>query len=252
VRIPICLAIALAAAAQSFEVASVKPSGSEPHALGIGLFTYPGGRIVASLCTLDYLIAEAFRVQPFQIAGGPRWIHEDRFDIDAKPPASSPASKLTPRLSKLPPNAEQCQMLQALLMDRFHLLYHREKRDGAVYFLVSAHKLLRLQPSKDASEFPWVGGVSGGGVNGDGVRGTNASMALLAERLSPYLGRPVVDATGIPGSFDFRSEYHSDGAAPDLISSILTSIQGLGLKLEAGRSQVETLVIERAEKPAAN
>ena len=79
-------------------------------------------------------------------------------------------------------------------------------------------------------------------------------MRLLAIRLSPYLGRPVLDQTGLEGSFDFKSEYPlpSDDQRPDVVASIITSIQGIGLKLQAAKGPVETIVIDQAEKPSAN
>ena len=258
-RVYSLLAIALStlsAFAQStgpaFEVISVKPSGAGPHPNGIGLFTYPGGRILASLCPLQYLIEEAFRLQPFQISGGPRWIQEDRFDVEAKPPASSKSSQSNPRSPKLPPNEEQRQMLQALLIDRFQLHVHREIREGPVYFLVKTNKELKLQATTDKDQYPWVGSVAGGGISGDGIAGTNATMALMAERLGPYLGRPVIDQTALDGPFDFKFASHSDDPHPEIISAILSSVQALGLKLETGKGPIETLVIERVEKPAAN
>ena len=79
-------------------------------------------------------------------------------------------------------------------------------------------------------------------------------MRLLAIRLSPYLGRPVLDQTGLEGSFDFKFEYPlpSDDQRPDVVASIITSIQGIGLKLQAAKGPVETIVIDQAEKPSAN
>src|SRR5579872_292084 len=78
-------AVALAQSPQTlprFDVASVKPSGQGPHPLGRGLYVYAGGRIVASMCSLDYLVQQAFELQPFQISG-PRWIGEEYYDIEA-------------------------------------------------------------------------------------------------------------------------------------------------------------------------
>ena len=117
-----------------FEVASIKPSVVQSGQYGIGFFSFPGGRVRANMVKLDYLIQIAFNLQPFQISGGPRWIHEDRFDLEAKPPATSKSAHANPRIFKLPPNDEQRQMLQALLKDRFQLKYHRESKDGPVYF----------------------------------------------------------------------------------------------------------------------
>src|ERR1700722_12288368 len=239
------------AASPSFEVASVKPS--TPNDRVIGLFTYPGGRITATNYTLEMLLEEAYSVQRFQISGGPRWIGDDRFNVVAKPPASSKSSKSMPPYEKAPPNDEQLLMLQTLLADRFHLQFHREIKEGPVYLLTVSNKELKLRPAKSAEDFPWVGRPGGGGtVSGSGIAGTNATMQLLATRLTGYLRRPVLDQTGLKGAFDFEFDYAADDNQPDVIASIFASVQGLGLKLEAAKGPVETLVIDHAEKPSEN
>jgi len=204
------------------------------------------------MCKLDYLIQIAFNVQPFQLSGGPRWIHEDRFDIEAKPPRTSKSGNANPSSPKLPPNPEQREMLQSLLADRFQLMSHRETKEGAVYLLVKRDKDLKLQDAKDKNAYPWVGGLRGGGISGDGLWGMNASTEELASRLSPYLDHTVLDRTGLQGSFDFKVAYASDDPHPDVVTSILSSIEELGLKLEPGRGLVTTVVIDRAEKPTVN
>jgi uncharacterized protein (TIGR03435 family) len=234
----------------SFEVASLKPSS--PKTRTFGLYTWPGGRITGENCTLEYLIEQAYDILPFQISG-PNWVHEDRFDLEARPPASSKSSRSNPSNDKLPPNDEQRQMLQVLLADRFALKYHKETREATVYLLTRNKKDLKLQPSKDADAYPWAGSARGGAPFAQGIAGTNITMALFAKRLSAALGHPVLDQTGIEGSFDFKSDYIADNPQdPDIVASILTSIQGLGLKLESGKGPVETIVIDHAEKPSAN
>lgn len=238
---------------QSFEVASVKPSGDGNGPMGVGLFTFPGGRISASMVPLDYLIQEAFDIQGFQVSGGPNWIHEERFDVDAKPPAASASSRSNPRSPKLPPNDEQRKMLQALLAERFRLRFHRETKEGPVYHLIRTNKELKLAPAKDRDAYPWVGSPAGGAISGDGIAGTNATMALLAARLSrQVVRRPVIDQTGLDGVFDFERKYEADGAGVDVLSSVVTSLGALGLKLEAGKGPIETIVIESVERPTGN
>jgi uncharacterized protein (TIGR03435 family) len=56
----------------------------------------------------------------------------------------------------------------------------------------------------------------------------------------------------LTGSYDFRVEYSADEQNPDVVSMILTTVQQLGLKLEPSRGPVETIVVERLEKPSAN
>jgi uncharacterized protein (TIGR03435 family) len=236
----------------TFEIATVKPADlMVQDRLGIGLSTYPGGRIVANKCPLDYLIEQAFDLQRFQISGAPGWVHVERFNIEAKPPASSQSSHSNPDNPKLPPNEEQRQMLQALLVDRFHLKYAMESKEGPVYFLVKTNRELKLSEAKDKNEYPWAGSVAGGKISGDGLRGTNITMAQLSERLSQYMGRPVVNQTGLTAAYDFKFEYHGDETTNDLISTILTSVQALGLKLETGIGPVKTMVIQSVEKLAA-
>jgi uncharacterized protein (TIGR03435 family) len=234
----------------AFEVASIKPTSPQQRILAI--YTYPGGRITVTMYTLRQLLEEAFNVQSFQISGDPRWINEDRYDIDARPPASSKSSKANPNNPKLPPNDEQRRMLQTLLIDRFQLKYHRETKDGPVYLLLRGKKELKLKPAKNKDDYPWAGSAAGGAPFAYGIAGTNISMAQLATRLTRPLGHPVLDQTGIDGSFDFKVEYASDDPDADVISSILSSIQALGLKLESSKGPVETIVIDHAEKPSAN
>jgi len=234
----------------AFEVASVKPGSPQNHFISFG--NYPGGRISVTLFTLKMLIQEALDVQYFQVTGGPHWIEVDRFDIEAKPPASSPASHANPPYTKTPPNAEQRRMLATLLAERFHLQYHRETREGPVYLLTKGGKPLQLQPPKDPKAWPWAGSIAGGMPGGDGLAGINIGMPELAGRLSDALGRPVLDRTGLEGSYDFRLPLPSQDTYPDLVSSIMASVQGLGLKLEASKGPVETIVIDRAEKPTGN
>jgi uncharacterized protein (TIGR03435 family) len=234
-----------------FEVATVKPSKTEPGR-ALGLFTYPGGKIIASACTLKYLMMEAFDVRAFQVEGGPAWINDERYDIIALPPASSKSGKSMPPYPKAPPNPEQREMLQMLLVDRFQLKFHRVNKEGPVYVLVRGNVALKLQDPKNKDEFPWAGGLGGGGINGDGLAGQNISMPQLAARLSGYLHRPVVDQTGLKGSYDFKYEYSTDESTFDVVSCIFASVQGIGLKLKAAKGPVETIIIDHVERPSEN
>jgi uncharacterized protein (TIGR03435 family) len=171
----------------SFEVASVKPAS--PKNSIIGLQTYPGGRITATQYTLFFLILDAFDVEGFQVAGAPRWATEDRYDIEAMPPASSQSSKANPPYPKALPNDEQRQMLQSLLADRFQLRFHREKRGGPVYLLVRGKNELQLQEPKNKGAYPWAGSNAGG-----------QSMATVwPAQISRCQNWPLVSATACDG-----------------------------------------------------
>ncbi len=236
-----------------FEVASVKSSGSSGGM--IGWHVYPGGRVVIGHSTLELLVQFAFDVEPFQISGGPAWMRDnhERYEIEARPPSTSVSSKSNPSTPKAPLSDEQREMLQSLLMDRFQLRFHRETRQGPVYLLTLGKKELKLTEVKHESEFEWVGSVKGGGIDGDGLAGKNISMPVMAQRLSRYLQKPVVDQTGLKGYFDFEYKYDNDEEAhPDVVACIATSLQALGLKLKPSQGPVETIVIDHAEKASAN
>lgn len=236
-----------------FEVASVRPTSPNERILN-GFFIYPGGMIVATGCTLDYLLQLAFSIKDFQISGAPHWIEEERYDIQAKPPATSASSKSDPSNPKLPPTTEQRQMLQSLLIDRFQLKFHQGTKEGKIYILTADDKNLKLRPPKDTNAYPWAGGIEGGLSGGEGVKGTNISMSQLADRLGQWLQRPVSDKTGLPGSYDFEfrnGEADADSSI-DIASSVLTSLKGIGLNLHASKGPVDTLVIDHIERPTGN
>lgn len=234
----------------AFEVVSVKPSDpSVPHRIGI--FTYPGGRVRADYCPLEYLIEQAFDLQPFQVSGAPRWTLEEQFDIEGKPPESSPSSKSNPSTIKAPPNREQRQMLQAALVDRFRLQYHWETREGPAYLLMKTGKELNMTPAKETGDFHWAGAVASGPQFNDGIRGENETMADLAERISPILGHGVIDQTGIEGVYDFKVPYPAEDRS-DIGAVIIACLPQLGLKLQPSRGPVKTLVVDRVERPSAN
>jgi len=235
-----------------FEVASVKPNtkGGFP-----GVQTFPGGRVRCEYCRLEWLVMFAFNVQSYQVAGGPGWIHEDAYSIDAEPPASSESARLNPPSPYSPPSEEQRLMLQALLIDRFQLKFHRENKIGQVYVLTQGGGALKLQPPKDANARRWVGSIAGGFINGDGILGQNVSMPSLAVRLSRYFECPILDETGLKGSFDFKYQivdYDPNLDKQDLVGSILTSLKGIGLNLKSAKGPVETVVIDHVERPSAN
>ena len=88
------------------------------------------------------------------------------------------------------------------------------------------------------------------------------ALAVAVERL---LDRPVVDMTGIAGSYDFSLEYSwdevrslvraSSGGATELPAnpdapgnSIFTSVAAFGLRLEARKAPIEVVVVDRIER----
>jgi uncharacterized protein (TIGR03435 family) len=86
------------------------------------------------------------------------------------------------------------------------------------------------------------------------MRGANWTMAQLAKYLTPGAGFPVVDETGIAGSYDVAFSY---AAKPDAKSTLppldVALKEATGLVLKAQKVPVEMVVIESVEKvPTAN
>lgn len=232
-----------------FEVASIRPN---PHGGIAGIRTYPGGRIRCQFCMLEWLVMFAFDLKAYQILGGPDWIHREGYSIDAEPPASSESSKLNPPSPNSPLSEEQRLMLQALLIDRFGLRYHFETREGHVYWLVRTSKQLKLTKAKDPTKPPYMNvKVYHNGVDNGEMVGSNASMALMAQRLSDILESTVEDKTGVEGSFDFDLPA-PEAANADLTNATLEGLETLGLRLKSVKGKVHVLVVEDATRPSNN
>ncbi|GGH07363.1 TIGR03435 family protein [Silvibacterium dinghuense] len=231
-----------------FAVATIKPASVRY----IGLLTYPGGRIEGGQCWLTYLISEAFHIPIVRVTGGPDWVKQSRFDITAVPPDDSSARQYTPPGITHPLIDEQRLMLQALLRDRFGLKYHLEKTEQPVYFLERNGKPLKLDTPKHPEWPPRtiVMVYSDGKGNGE-IVGQNTTMPYTAQQLSETLQRPVIDQTGITGSYDFHVDA-PDEANADQTNAVLEGLPQLGLRLRAGKAPVDTIVIDAVTQPTPN
>jgi uncharacterized protein (TIGR03435 family) len=234
-------AAALFAASPAFEAASVKPV---PVDARVPLdFRITGGRLISTNWTLDLLMREAYGLRSSQISGGPNWVNSDRFSIEAV-------------ASGDPGREQMLLMLQGLLEDRFKLKVHRETKEGNVYVLSVAKGGPKLKPPKEGDpSFVHMQRMTPNELPGVLYAhvGQNASMAQLCEALWDQLHAPVLDRTGVTGNWDFRVEYAVEGAAAEAGPSIFTAVQSqLGLRLEAAKGPLETLVIDHAEKPSEN
>lgn len=232
----------------SFEVATIKPAKSGTGLMGF--MSYPDGRVVVGNADLKTLVSYALGVREFQVAGGPGWVGSDRYNITALLPAE--LREEAPTIAKAIPSEDQRRMLRTLLEDRFALKFHREYRNGPVYILSRGKKTLMLQEPKYKNSDPRVGVfMMPGGIADGTALGNNVSTKFMAAQLSPSLGRPVLDRTGLTGSYDFRLG-PDDPSNHDIVTAIIDDMDRLGLKLKAGKGPVETIVIDHANKPTEN
>jgi uncharacterized protein (TIGR03435 family) len=220
---------------------------------------------------MKYLLMAAYDVKVFQIAG-PAWLDTERFEIDAT---------MAPDTKK-----EQSRvMLQNLLAERFKLVVHRESRDLPTYSLVVDKNGPKLKESvpphalKSDDGSPPVKSPMGPKIGADGfpvlasrppglpiavmmmngrarMDAQSNTMQQLAELLTTFLSRPVVDATGLQAKYDFTLTYWPEGIAgsgegtdaepvPDIFGALQAQ---LGLKLEPKKGPVEMIVVDRGEK----
>src|SRR5665213_2209798 len=193
-----------------FEVASVRPSEAPGRgdAIALGLRLDGTQARIGSLPLRDY-IAMAYRVKAYQVVG-PDWLGTVRFDVNAKLPAGSTADQI-PR------------MLQSLLADRFGLKFHREPKEMPVFALVIGKPPLKLKDTIVDPDAPAPtgavaisasGSAAGVAVNlgngssytfaGGTFDGKKIEGRILADMLERYADRPVLDMTGLKGTYDFN------------------------------------------------
>lgn len=275
-----------------FEVASVKPAAPQTGGrIFVGRQGGPGtpdpGRVTFTNTALKQLITLAYNLKPYQVTG-PDWLDSERFDVIAKIPAGSSKEQVN-------------QMLQSLLEERFKLTFHSVTKEFPLYELVvgkNGHKLkASVEDPAGAGAGPDAGPGRGGPppVGKDGfptlppgrrgmlmmskggplrIAANVQSMTDLANMLSNQIGTPVVDKTGLTGTYDFALEFVPErvgaggiggglvapgevpGASADAFDgpTIFGAVQDqLGLKLEQKKGPLEVMVIDRAERvPSEN
>ncbi len=276
---------AAGASVPSFEVASIKRSGSGENTE----FHILPDRLTVRNYLLAYLVGFAYgrdlgefgflELRHNQVVGGPRWINPGEFDyegydIDAKVDDSLAAQfgqdcGMAFFRGRCAYRQQMISMLQSLLADRFKLKVRRETEEGPVYALVVAKGGPKFQaslpPDADSREGskvpapkrpPCPAGVL--------CYQDYLSMGRLAAWLSDSRGvdRPVIDQTGLEGGYYIKIQWAPEqrqaeiGSAaslgppgPDIFAALQ---QQLGLKLKPTKGPVETLVIEHIERPSEN
>ncbi|AFL86894.1 Protein of unknown function (DUF3738) [Terriglobus roseus DSM 18391] len=237
------------ASAPAFEVATIKPVDPAPKS-GRWMRVEGTHRFVARNYTLRLLIAAAYDMNPRTISGGPGWIDSDKYAIDAITPGE-----------KAPDHDAQMLMLRTLLTERFHLVFHRQAKILSIYEITVAKGGADMSETLTPDAPPELVSI----VYPDRMimPARNASMADLARIMQrAILDRPVVDHTGLTGRYNFNLEWQPDetqfsGDIPAPADSqsppLLVAMQEqLGLQMKAVKGPVDTIVIDRADKPSEN
>jgi uncharacterized protein (TIGR03435 family) len=250
---------------QSFEVATVKHGA--PGDYGASSKGGPGTadptRYSVENYTMSGLLETAYGISSYQLSG-PGWLDSQRFTIAAKVPEGA-----TRELLRL--------MMQNLLIERFRIAAHFEKKVIEGYQLVVANrgsKLAALPAGPDPDEDPantsapfrmtldkegypqlppgrhYAMAIAN---NRARWRFADESMDNFAETLGNQIDQPIVNATGLTGDYDFVISWSPAALQPnapgDSGPTIFAAIQEqLGLKLESAKISVDTLVIDHIEK----
>jgi uncharacterized protein (TIGR03435 family) len=238
------LLFAVSSLAQSFDVASVKPSA---HPVGRdynNLVTVRAMEFSGKNVTLKRLIGEAYGLQPYQVSG-PKWLDDIEYDVDAK--ADKPATGEQLRL-----------MLRALLTNRFHLAVHRQTKELRLYELVVDKNGPKIHPAADSE------------TGEPGFRHFHGELQQLANIISVQLSIPVNDDPGTPGIANLVTVPVIDKTGLAGIYNVDLDIklepgrdmfalwqrklqEELGLKMESRKAEVELLVVDSAERtPTGN
>jgi len=254
--IAILLLSASAPAQQSFEVASIKPSGPKSMRGSEG---GPGSRDPAryrfQVATLLDFITIGYHVRRYQVSSRLP-LDKESFDLEAK----------------LPEGATKVQfeeMIRNLLAERFHMKVHMETQDFPAYALSVGQAGPRFSVA-GGGEFPRVpAGRPGLAANYSNsgpyvlvrMRAQRQPMFRLAESLEMPAGKPVVDQTGLDGEYDFTLAFAaeppgmgaSDTTEPMPAPDIFKALRQIGLQLTPKKLPFKVVVVDAVDKaPAEN
>ena len=246
--LPLILAAALScfqAAAQTapspqpeFEAVSihmVDPHTADDLVRGVGLFSmssFPANLFTIRNAPLAFLIQFAYNVDgQDHISAMPDWMESQEYDVSAKVEGDQ---QLT--LAQMRP------MLQRLLEQRFHFVAHRETKMTSGFALIVAKGGPKLQPSKDDSK-------PSAQMLPNRMDATHMDAEHIAGVLAHRAGQPVVDKTGLTGTYDFTLSYAPANDANSSLPDFFTALQEqLGLKLQPQKIPVDFLVIDHADR----
>ena len=242
----------------SFEVATIKPNGT--GASSMQQLTVNGRNFQTRASSVGDLISFAFDVQKKQIVNAPDWIDKDRYDIAG-----------VPDVDGAPSVVQLKSMIRKLLVERFKLTFHMDKKEMSAFVLTVAKTGQKMTVNESKGPLPGFGmQPTASGLN---MPVFNASMSDFSSVLqSMVVDRPVVNETGLKDKYDFSLKFTPDdsmfnGHPPQLPAkadapkadavetspSLFDAIQQqAGLKLEAQKTAVEVIAIDHLEKPSAN
>ncbi len=234
-----------------YDVVSIKPNKTGPGHTGIDV---DDGNFKAENVSTKNMVLIAYGLKASQLVGLPSWANSARYDIQAK--VLEPDRKIFAALTE----DQGRKMLQPILTERFHLKFHRETKMLPVYELVLAKGGPKFKDSTipDDRVTKGANGMGAGSisVHNTELSATAVALSSLTDVLSDQTNRVVVDKTGLTGKYDLELKWlPADApAAPDsTLTTLFTALQEqLGLKLQPGKAEISTFVVDSMEAPSEN
>ena len=217
-----------------FEVASIHPSRPDAGPQNTVLYL-KGDRFDAEAATVSDILDKLNDVQLYRVVGGPGWMRIDRYDIHAKAGAPIPSEKLK-------------DAVLALLAERFKLAVHHETRDVPATILTAPKPPTGLKPAADGEHYS-IRPIA----HGDLVF-TAVPMKYLVAVLAQLWASPVVDQTGLAGTFDFSLAPSAVDPQPGERwgDRVREAIIAFGFKVEMKKVPTEVTVVDHCERPSEN
>jgi uncharacterized protein (TIGR03435 family) len=239
-----------------YDVVSIHPHNALDDNIN---FDISASNFTESNASLKQLISYAWGIREDLISGLPGWADSARFDVTAK--VSDPDLSAIRKLTK----QQRGAMLRPMLTDRFHVKAHTETKTLAVFNLVLTKGGPKFKPSPPPTIDPDNPTAnkrpSGTWIRNQDLTATAITMDGFADTLANQLNRTVIDKTGLTGEYDLSLKWTpdpllnnpDDNGAADHPPNLFTALQEqLGLKLDASKGPVETLVVDHAEQPTPN
>jgi uncharacterized protein (TIGR03435 family) len=204
--------------------------------------------------TVRSLIRKAWELQAISLViGGPAWIDEQRYDIEARIPEAQ--YHAIEGLSKDQQEHEVNLMLQSLLSERFHLTvsHHSGEVKGLALMVAKGGPKLHVHGAPE----PAQSGPSATEAS-SGPEMTFSSMDSPLSNLVSFLAKvfrlPVVDQTGLTGRYDIKNivipyDPQFDGPGSDTIVALQDQV---GLTLKSQKMAADAVKVEHVERPSEN
>jgi uncharacterized protein (TIGR03435 family) len=246
----------------TFDVATIRLAPPPDANFHVSVSSPPhSSRFEATNLPLKALLQIAYGFDA-PVVGAPDWTTNTFYNIQARSDEAADA-----RLAKLTDNEvrlEKRNAIRVLLAERLALKTHLETRNSAIYNLVVDKGGVKMTPvpappppaNGEAPPPPPPANVNAhGSQHGLEFVGSNAPIRAIAGALSSMVEAPVVDKTGLLGTYNYTLQFGRDWSAndPDGWPSIFTAVQEqLGLKLESVHESVPNLVVDHITKPTEN